>query len=99
MEDSAAGRTAMGPQGPGGRKRVPNQEKRTAEDETLNQVAREAEARLAARRAARAEAREIRMKELERQHRELSLSHQVQLLTQAPPTKPPHLFISFSRHF
>ncbi|XP_056287719.1 leucine-rich repeat flightless-interacting protein 2-like [Pseudoliparis swirei] len=87
MEDSAAGRTAMGPQGPGGRKRVPNQEKRTAEDETLNQVAREAEARLAARRAARAEAREIRMKELERQHREvgsycekhqrqLSLSHQ-----------------------
>ncbi|TNN30884.1 Leucine-rich repeat flightless-interacting protein 1 [Liparis tanakae] len=50
MEDSAAGRSAMGTQGPGGRRR--------------------AEARLAARRAARAEAREIRMKELERQHRE-----------------------------
>lgn len=56
----------MGTQGPG-RKRIPNREKLTGEDDALNQIAREAEARLAAKRAARAEAREIRMKELERQ--------------------------------
>ncbi|XP_070850078.1 leucine-rich repeat flightless-interacting protein 2 isoform X4 [Chaetodon trifascialis] len=61
----------MGTQGPG-RKRIPNREKLTAEDDALNQIAREAEARLAAKRAARAEAREIRMKELERQQREMS---------------------------
>ncbi|XP_029929370.1 leucine-rich repeat flightless-interacting protein 2 isoform X1 [Myripristis murdjan] len=54
-----------------GRKRIPNREKLTAEDDALNQIAREAEARLAAKRAARAEAREIRMKELERQQKEL----------------------------
>ncbi|XP_047432124.1 leucine-rich repeat flightless-interacting protein 2-like isoform X2 [Mugil cephalus] len=59
----------MGTQGPG-RKRIPNWEKMTAEDDALNQIAREAEARLAAKRAARAEAREIRMKELERQQKE-----------------------------
>ncbi|XP_036946422.1 uncharacterized protein lrrfip1b isoform X18 [Acanthopagrus latus] len=59
----------MGTQGPG-RKRIPNQEKLTAEDDALNQIAREAEARLAAKRAARAEAREIRMKELEKQQKE-----------------------------
>uniref|UniRef100_A0A8P4KEY3 Leucine-rich repeat flightless-interacting protein 2 n=1 Tax=Dicentrarchus labrax TaxID=13489 RepID=A0A8P4KEY3_DICLA len=59
----------MGTQGPG-RKRIPNREKVTAEDDALNQIAREAEARLAAKRAARAEAREIRMKELERQQKE-----------------------------
>ncbi|XP_061539826.1 leucine-rich repeat flightless-interacting protein 2 isoform X10 [Phycodurus eques] len=59
----------MGTQGPG-RKRLPNLEKLTAEDDALKQIAREAEARLAARRAARAEARDIRMKELERQHKE-----------------------------
>nr|XP_033471768.1 uncharacterized protein LOC117249959 isoform X2 [Epinephelus lanceolatus] len=59
----------MGTQGPG-RKRIPNREKLTAEDDALNQIAREAEARLAAKRAARAEAREIRMKELERQQKE-----------------------------
>ncbi|XP_067116757.1 leucine-rich repeat flightless-interacting protein 2 isoform X2 [Osmerus mordax] len=53
-----------------GRKRIPNKEKLTAEDDALNQIAREAEARLAAKRAARAEAREIRMKELERQQKE-----------------------------
>ncbi|XP_068447182.1 leucine-rich repeat flightless-interacting protein 2 isoform X4 [Clinocottus analis] len=64
----------MGTQGPG-RKRIPNQEKLSAEDDALSQIAREAEARLAAKRAARAEAREIRMKELERQHRELFHSH------------------------
>ncbi|XP_062302552.1 leucine-rich repeat flightless-interacting protein 2 isoform X3 [Osmerus eperlanus] len=54
-----------------GRKRIPNKEKLTAEDDALNQIAREAEARLAAKRAARAEAREIRMKELERQQKEI----------------------------
>ncbi|XP_078099495.1 uncharacterized protein lrrfip1b isoform X6 [Sander vitreus] len=64
----------MGTQGPG-RKRTPNREKLTAEDDALNQIAREAEARLAAKRAARAEARDIRMKELERQQKELSHSH------------------------
>ncbi|KAJ3582023.1 hypothetical protein NHX12_015962, partial [Muraenolepis orangiensis] len=53
-----------------GRRRIPNQEKVTAEEDALSQVAREAEARLAAKRAARAEAREIRMKELERQQKE-----------------------------
>ncbi|XP_036175094.1 leucine-rich repeat flightless-interacting protein 1 isoform X39 [Myotis myotis] len=60
----------MGTQG-AGRKRLPNRERLTAEDEALNQIAREAEARLAAKRAARAEAREIRMKELERQQKEV----------------------------
>lgn len=55
-----------------GRKRIPNREKLSAEDDALNQIAREAEARLAAKRAARAEAREIRMKELERQQKEMS---------------------------
>ncbi|XP_057193895.1 leucine-rich repeat flightless-interacting protein 2 isoform X6 [Triplophysa rosa] len=54
-----------------GRKRVPNREKLSAEDDALSQIAREAEARLAAKRAARAEAREIRMKELERQQKEI----------------------------
>lgn len=43
----------------------------SAEDEALNNIAREAEARLAAKRAARAEARDIRMRELERQQKEL----------------------------
>ncbi|XP_044200250.1 uncharacterized protein lrrfip1b isoform X2 [Thunnus albacares] len=61
----------MGTQGPG-RKRIPNRERLTAEDDALSQIAREAEARLAAKRAARAEAREIRMKELERQQKEVS---------------------------
>ncbi|KAM9397671.1 uncharacterized protein lrrfip1b isoform 24-T24 [Salvelinus alpinus] len=55
-----------------GRKRIPNRERLTAEDDALSQIAREAEARLAAKRAARAEAREIRMKELERQQKEIS---------------------------
>nr|XP_021327403.1 leucine-rich repeat flightless-interacting protein 2 isoform X19 [Danio rerio]XP_021329741.1 leucine-rich repeat flightless-interacting protein 2 isoform X31 [Danio rerio] len=54
-----------------GRKRIPNREKLSAEDDALIQIAREAEARLAAKRAARAEAREIRMKELERQQKEI----------------------------
>ncbi|KAG7502287.1 leucine-rich repeat flightless-interacting protein 1-like isoform X11 [Solea senegalensis] len=61
----------MGTQGTG-RKRSTKKDKSTAEDDALNLIAREAEARLAAKRAARAEAREIRMKELERQQKELS---------------------------
>ncbi|XP_053732431.1 leucine-rich repeat flightless-interacting protein 2 isoform X25 [Synchiropus splendidus] len=60
----------MGTQG-AGRKRTTNKERSTAEDDALNLIAREAEARLAAKRAARAEAREIRMKELERQQKEV----------------------------
>ncbi|XP_069792296.1 trichohyalin-like [Narcine bancroftii] len=60
----------MGTQG-SGRKRIANRERLSAEDDTLNLIAREAEARLAAKRAARAEAREIRMKELERQQKEI----------------------------
>uniref|UniRef100_A0A2D4HFA4 Leucine-rich repeat flightless-interacting protein 1 n=1 Tax=Micrurus lemniscatus lemniscatus TaxID=129467 RepID=A0A2D4HFA4_MICLE len=59
------------PQGVAGRKRIPNRERPTAEDEALNLIAREGEARLAAKRAARAEAREIRMKELEKQQKEI----------------------------
>ena len=43
------------------------------EDDSLSSIAREAEARLAAKRAARAEAREIRLKELEKQQREVLL--------------------------
>ncbi|XP_039456416.1 leucine-rich repeat flightless-interacting protein 2 isoform X12 [Oreochromis aureus] len=60
----------MGTQGTG-RKRSTKKDKTTAEDDALNLIAREAEARLAAKRAARAEAREIRMKELERQQKEI----------------------------
>ncbi|XP_062986020.1 leucine-rich repeat flightless-interacting protein 2 isoform X2 [Elgaria multicarinata webbii] len=55
-----------------GRKRTPVKDRFSAEDETLGHIAREAEARLAAKRAARAEARDIRMRELERQQKELS---------------------------
>ncbi|XP_074699987.1 leucine-rich repeat flightless-interacting protein 2 isoform X11 [Strix aluco] len=54
-----------------GRKRTPVKDRFSAEDEALSNVAREAEARLAAKRAARAEARDIRMRELERQQKEL----------------------------
>ncbi|KAI7808928.1 putative leucine-rich repeat flightless-interacting protein 2, partial [Triplophysa rosa] len=60
-----------GSQGPG-RKRTTSKNGLTAEEDALNVIAREAEARLAAKRAARAEAREIRMKELERQQKEVS---------------------------
>ncbi|KAH9520142.1 hypothetical protein Btru_060118 [Bulinus truncatus] len=42
----------------------------SAEDQALNVISNEAEARLAAKRAARAEAREIRMKEIEKQEKE-----------------------------
>uniref|UniRef100_A0AAQ5YB76 Leucine rich repeat (in FLII) interacting protein 1a n=1 Tax=Amphiprion ocellaris TaxID=80972 RepID=A0AAQ5YB76_AMPOC len=62
----------MGTQGTG-RKRSTKKERSTAEDDALNLIAREAEARLAAKRAARAEAREIRMKELERQQKESTI--------------------------
>ncbi|XP_009320169.1 PREDICTED: leucine-rich repeat flightless-interacting protein 2 isoform X5 [Pygoscelis adeliae] len=54
-----------------GRKRTPVKDRFSAEDEALSSIAREAEARLAAKRAARAEARDIRMRELERQQKEL----------------------------
>ncbi|XP_063730961.1 leucine-rich repeat flightless-interacting protein 2 isoform X18 [Eleginops maclovinus] len=60
----------MGTQG-SGRKRAPVKDRFSAEDEALSSIAREAEARLAAKRAARAEARDIRMRELERQQKEL----------------------------
>ncbi|XP_065439794.1 leucine-rich repeat flightless-interacting protein 2 isoform X37 [Chrysemys picta bellii] len=53
-----------------GRKRTPVKDRFSAEDEALSHIAREAEARLAAKRAARAEARDIRMRELERQQKE-----------------------------
>ncbi|XP_048152274.1 leucine-rich repeat flightless-interacting protein 2 isoform X1 [Corvus hawaiiensis] len=55
-----------------GRKRTPVKDRFSAEDEALSNIAREAEARLAAKRAARAEARDIRMRELERQQKEFS---------------------------
>ncbi|XP_059373044.1 leucine-rich repeat flightless-interacting protein 2-like isoform X6 [Carassius carassius] len=54
-----------------GRKRAPVKDRFSAEDDALSSIAREAEARLAAKRAARAEARDIRMRELERQQKEL----------------------------
>ncbi|KAM9476606.1 leucine-rich repeat flightless-interacting protein 2 isoform 9-T9 [Clarias gariepinus] len=54
-----------------GRKRAPIKDRFSAEDEALSSIAREAEARLAAKRAARAEARDIRMRELERQQKEM----------------------------
>ncbi|XP_022540975.1 leucine-rich repeat flightless-interacting protein 2 isoform X13 [Astyanax mexicanus] len=57
-----------------GRKRAPIKDRFSAEDEALSSIAREAEARLAAKRAARAEARDIRMRELERQQKELEKS-------------------------
>ncbi|XP_047931447.1 leucine-rich repeat flightless-interacting protein 2 isoform X27 [Anser cygnoides] len=63
-------RIKMGTPG-SGRKRTPVKDRFSAEDEALSSIAREAEARLAAKRAARAEARDIRMRELERQQKEL----------------------------
>ncbi|XP_037831901.1 leucine-rich repeat flightless-interacting protein 2 isoform X17 [Kryptolebias marmoratus] len=60
----------MGTQGTG-RRRSTKKERATAEEDALNLIAREAEARLAVKRAARAEAREIRLKELERQQKEI----------------------------
>uniref|UniRef100_A0A671R673 Leucine-rich repeat flightless-interacting protein 2 n=1 Tax=Sinocyclocheilus anshuiensis TaxID=1608454 RepID=A0A671R673_9TELE len=60
-----------------GRKRAPVKDRFSAEDEALSSIAREAEARLAAKRAARAEARDIRMRELERQQKEVSPTEQM----------------------
>ncbi|XP_048755627.1 leucine-rich repeat flightless-interacting protein 2-like [Ostrea edulis] len=42
----------------------------SAEEQALNQISKEAESRLAAKRAARAEAREIRIREIEKQQRQ-----------------------------
>lgn len=66
---SAAAATTMDSPGAVGRRR--GNSRINAEDQALDQIAKEAEARLAARRQARAEAREIRMRELERQQKEL----------------------------
>ncbi|ELT91174.1 hypothetical protein CAPTEDRAFT_128475 [Capitella teleta] len=52
-----------------GRKRTTSRQY-SAEDQALNQIAREAENRIAARRAARAEARDVRVREIERQQKE-----------------------------
>ncbi|XP_069111081.1 leucine-rich repeat flightless-interacting protein 2-like isoform X2 [Argopecten irradians] len=52
-----------------GRRRSANRQY-SAEEQALNQISKEAESRLAAKRAARAEARDIRIKEIERQQRE-----------------------------
>ncbi|RVE61148.1 hypothetical protein OJAV_G00167820 [Oryzias javanicus] len=60
----------MGTRGTG-RRRSMKAEKTTAEEEALNLISAQAEAKLAAKRAARAEAREIRLQELERQQREV----------------------------
>lgn len=52
----------------------------SAEEQALNQISKEAESRLAAKRAARAEAREIRIKEIEKQQKleeERQKSHDV----------------------
>ncbi|XP_033111092.1 leucine-rich repeat flightless-interacting protein 2-like isoform X3 [Anneissia japonica] len=58
-------------QASGGRKREHGTSRAyTVEDQALDSIAKEAEARLAARRQARAEARDIRMRELERQQKE-----------------------------
>ncbi|XP_014114175.1 PREDICTED: leucine-rich repeat flightless-interacting protein 2 isoform X6 [Pseudopodoces humilis] len=70
-EITAIQRIKMGTPG-SGRKRTPVKDRFSAEDEALSNIAREAEARLAAKRAARAEARDIRMRELERQQKEFS---------------------------
>lgn len=68
----------MGTPGVGGRRRMTTKLSSAAEDQALDIIAKEAETRLAARRAARAEAREIRMRELEKQQKEVvsrSASH------------------------
>ncbi|KAL5006463.1 hypothetical protein ScPMuIL_015269 [Solemya velum] len=53
-----------------GRRRGLSSKQYSVEEQALDQIAKEAETRLAAKRAARAEAREIRMKEIERQQKE-----------------------------
>ncbi|XP_065152170.1 leucine-rich repeat flightless-interacting protein 2 isoform X9 [Paramisgurnus dabryanus] len=69
-----------------GRKRAPIKDRFSAEDEALSSIAREAEARLAAKRAARAEARDIRMKELERQQKELDEKCEKQFVDYSRPS-------------
>lgn len=59
-----------GPSLAGRRRGLQKQNSTTTEESALNLIAREAEARLAAKRAARAEARSIRMKELEKAQKE-----------------------------
>uniref|UniRef100_A0A8C4X259 Leucine rich repeat (in FLII) interacting protein 2 n=1 Tax=Eptatretus burgeri TaxID=7764 RepID=A0A8C4X259_EPTBU len=58
------------------------------EDAALSHIAREAEARLAARRAARAEAREIRLRELERQQREAAVDDRTDAGSYTSLSKP-----------
>uniref|UniRef100_A0A3P8Y601 Leucine-rich repeat flightless-interacting protein 2 n=1 Tax=Esox lucius TaxID=8010 RepID=A0A3P8Y601_ESOLU len=71
-----------------GRKRAPIKDRFSAEDEALSSIAREAEARLAAKRAARAEARDIRMRELERQQKEVRtyITHSIYYSPSCRPT-------------
>ncbi|XP_030749907.1 leucine-rich repeat flightless-interacting protein 2 isoform X4 [Sitophilus oryzae] len=73
----------------GGRRRVVA--KSSAEDQALDQIAKEAEARLWAKRQARAEAREIRMRELERIQREQeeNADRQFDMLAAATTEPPP----------
>jgi len=52
-----------------GRRRLPTTH--YAEDQAFDQIAKEAESRLIAKRQARTEAREIRMQEIERQQKEI----------------------------
>lgn len=73
----------------GGRRRPLNRTTSSSEDQALNQIAREAEARLAAKRAARAEARSIRSKELERQQQEGGNGEDdEQVINEEPPIPP-----------
>lgn len=73
----------------GGRRRPLTRTTSSSEDQALNQIAREAEARLAAKRAARAEARSIRMKELERQQQEgEDVDDDDQAVNDEPPVPP-----------
>ncbi|XP_069051129.1 leucine-rich repeat flightless-interacting protein 2 isoform X18 [Lepisosteus oculatus] len=71
-----------------GRKRAPIKDRFSAEDEALSSIAREAEARLAAKRAARAEARDIRMRELERQQKEAGFYHDQRNYSSLKHAKP-----------
>lgn len=71
-----------------GRRRSGNNTAGTStEDQALNQIASEAESRLAAKRAARAEARSIRMKELEKQQKELDEEYEKQYQNDDTPMK------------
>lgn len=73
----------------GGRRRPLTRTTSSSEDQALNQIAREAEARLAAKRAARAEARSIRLKELERQQQEGENGDEDELGGNDEPPTPP----------